>query len=836
MVRATFRSLLARKVRLVLSALAIVIGVGFVSGAFVLTDSLSRTFDSLFTDVNKNIAVAVRGEESKTAQFDSSRKPMPVSVLDTVAGVKGVKQAKGVILGNAQIVDAKGDAVTSNGPPSRGVNWVDGPLQSGKLVSGTAPASDDQIVLNVNAADKGGYKVGDQVPVLTDGPAKRYQLAGILGYDDGRKSLGGELTVAFTDAEAHRVLNREGTFDEIDVLAADGVSQTALRDSIRSTLPAATEAITGTELADEQSSDVKDGLGFFNTFLLVFAAIALFVGGFIIFNTFSMLVAQRSRELALLRAIGASRGQVIRSVLIEAVVVGFIASALGLAAGVGLSYGLKALLKGFGADFPASPTVIAPRTVIVAFAVGIIVTAVAALLPARRGSKIAPVAALRDAATTDKPLTRQAIAGAVLLGVGVAGIVAGLRGAPLIWLGLGTLVGFLGIAALSPLLAKPIAGTVGILFRRGVAGRLGGQNTVRNPRRTAVTASALMIGLALISGVTVLGASIKESVAKIAGDSIGSEFILNTNGPGFSDDVLGRAEKVEGVEMVAPIKGDGVLVDGGDKQSILAVPSEAIGGAMTLSRLQGSATGIEPDQVLVSKKAAERDNLKVGSPLKLTWYDGTTSTLSVRGVYKDNELAGEYVVGTEQSKHFENQRNFAALVVTKDGASAAGVRSGLEAATKDYPTVTVEDRSEFVKEAQDQVGQLVNFLNVLLMLSVLIAILGVINTLALSVIERTRELGLLRAVGMSRRQVKRMIRVESVVICVFGGILGLVVGSAIGIALQNALQDQGITELGKPVGTLLVYLVVAALAGVMAAVLPARRASKLDVLKAIATD
>ncbi|RKS67933.1 putative ABC transport system permease protein [Motilibacter peucedani] len=832
MLRATFRSLLARKVRLVLSALAIVIGVGFVSGAFVLTDSLSKTFDSLFTDVNKSIAVAVRGKSTTTSD---TRTPVPVALADTVAHVDGVKEAHGQVVGSATIVDKDGDAVGSAGPPTFGFNWVGGTLETGHFTAGGPPTTDDQVVLNGLAAEKGHYTVGDRVPVLTDGPAKTYTVSGVLGYDRGRKSLGGETSVWFTEAESHQVLNRAGTYDEIDLVAKPGVSQDELLQRVDRVLPSGTEALTGTALAAEQTDDIKSGLKIFNTVLLVFAAIALFVGAFIIFNTFSMLVAQRTRELALLRAIGASRGQVIRSVLAEAVVVGFIASALGLAAGIGISYGLKALLSGFGVDLPDAPTVIALRTVLVSFAVGILVTAVAALLPARRGSRIAPVAALRDAATADRPLGRQAVAGAGLLAVGIVGIVAGLNGAPLIWLGLGTLVAFLGISALSPLLARPIAGTVGLLFRRGMPGRLGGQNTVRNPRRTAVTASALMIGLALISGVSVLGASFKASVSKIATDSVGADFLLDTDNGGFPDTVVDAARGVPGVSAVAPLKGDNVRT-GGKGVYVLAIPSDAVGRGILLAKDAGKPDGVQGNQLLVSKKVADDRGLSVGSSVPISFSDGSTGQFQVRGIYKDNALAGDYILSDAQATHFASQRSFAALVQVKDGAQLASVRSGLDKVTKAYPTISVEDRSEFVKKAQDQVGQLVNLLSILLALSVLIAILGVVNTLALSVIERTRELGLLRAVGMSRRQVKRMIRVESVVICVFGGILGLVVGTAIGVALQRALAGQGITELGIPTGSLVVYLVVAALAGVLAAVLPARRAARLDVLQAIATD
>ena len=484
MIRATFRSLTARKLRLVLSSLSIVLGVSFVSGAFVLTDSLGKVFDDLFTTISKNVAVDIRGDKVTTGnQGDDVRALLPQDLLPQVEQVDGVKEAQGQIQGSAQLVDTKGKAVGTGGAPTFGFNWFDSTLlQPGTIVDGRAPHGPDEIAINRGLLDRTDYKLGDTAPVLTDQPLKSYKIVGIVEFE-GKPSFAGETDVFFETPVAQQVLNLTGKFNEITVAADSGVGEVELRDRIRPLLPADAQAITGTRSAAEQASDVKKGLGFFNTFLLTFALIALFVGAFIIFNTFSMLVAQRTRELALMRMPGASRGQVRRAVLLEAVVVGLLSSFIGLICGIGVALGLKALFGVFGAQLPDAPTIVATRTVILSFAVGTLVTAAAAFMPARRASRVAPLAALRDAATPDRSLKRQTIIGTIVLIIGAAAMTKSLRDGGLQLLGLGTLLAFIGIAMLSPLVSKPVASVVGRLFSRRLPGRLGRENAVRNPRR-----------------------------------------------------------------------------------------------------------------------------------------------------------------------------------------------------------------------------------------------------------------------------------------------------------------------------------------------------------------
>jgi len=841
MIRATFKSLAARKLRLILSSLSIVLGVSFVAGAFVLTDSLGKVFDDLFSTVSRNVAVDVRGDTVTSGDQGDVRALLPDNLVTTVRNVDGVKEAQGQVQGLAQLVSKKGKVVSTGGAPQFGFNWYDSSLlQSGQIVKGKAPTGPDEIAINQGLADRSDYKVGDKAPVLTDAPLKTYTIVGIVTFD-GKKSFAGETEIFFDTPTAQQVLNLEGKFTEITVAADSGVSETDLRKRVAAVLPAKTQAITGEALAKEQSSDVKQGLGFFNTFLLVFATIALFVGAFIIFNTFSMLVAQRTRELALMRALGASRGQVNRAVVLEAVIVGFLSSVIGLAAGVGVAIGLKALFGVFGAQLPDGPTVVELRTVIAAFAVGTLVTTVAAIMPARRASRVSPLAALREAATPDRSLKRQTIIGGIVLVLGAAAMTKSLRDGGLQLLGLGTLLAFIGIAMLSPLVSRPIASGVGRVFSRRLPGRLGRENAVRNPRRTAATAAALMIGLALISAVTVLGSSLKASVAKTISGAVGADFVLNTQSSGFPDAALQQAAQQPGVKEVAGVKVDGMQLCDNTSCSharqvgVTAFPSSALGDLVKITPVDGSVS-LKPDTLLVAERAAKSDKLKPGDTVRVQFSRSEPQELTVGGTFKTNDLIGDFLVDASHAKDFSDQRNVAGLVSVDAAKDVPAVRKELDKSLAGYPNIDVQDQSDFVAQTKAQVNQIVTIINILLGLSVIIALLGVVNTLALSVIERTRELGLLRAIGMARRQMKRMIRVEAVLICTFGGILGLVVGSVFGVALQQALKGSGVTELGFPVVTLVVYLLCAALAGAMAAALPARRASRLNVLQAIATE
>ena len=836
MLRATFRSLLARKLRLLLSATAIVLGVSFVAGALTLTDTLGKVFDNLFTDVSAKTSVVVRGTKvfEGGSHGDAQRLPVPVKLLTTLRSADGVAGATGDVSGYAALLDRKGKVVGTSGAPVLGVNFDANPATSGfTLRAGRAPVGPTDVALDATTAKESSFAPGDTVTVLLRSGRRTLTVSGVFGFGKN-DNLAGAKIIAFGQAIAEEELGRPGEYDVVRLAAVRGVSDTALRDRVRALLPRGTEAVTGQESASETSKQIKDALGFFNVFLLVFAAVALFVGAFLIFNTFNILVAQRQRELALLRALGASRGQVTRSVLVEGLVVGLLASAIGLGAGVGVAAGLRALISSFGGALPSGPLIVTTRTVIAAFAVGILVTLLASLLPARRASAVPPIAAMRDAAIPESSLRRSLVIGSVLLLLGVLLVAKGLTGnLPL--LGVGALLSFLGVAGLSPLLSRPASRLLGWPLARGVPGRLGQLNAMRNPRRTASTAAALMIGLALVSAVSVLGASTKASVVKIVEGAVGADLVVQQKGfaRGFSPTVTQSVRSAPGVARVDVLRFEQAKV-GKAVTFVTAVPAESIGRTITLTRKAGDLS-LSPGTLLLSDKEAKDRALRPGDSVQVTFGRGSTQTLRVAGTYLANQLVGPYLLDQFASQQFTNRLDSVLLVEARKGVSAEQVRASVDRVVAAEPTVEVLNRAEFTKSTTSQIDTVTTIITILLGLSILIAVLGIVNTLALAVIERTHELGLLRAVGLSRRQTRRMVTVEAVIVSVFGALLGIGVGSVFGIAFQRALADQGIDQLSFPAGRLVVFVVVAGLAGVLAALLPARRAARLDVLRAIAT-
>ncbi|MEO6205103.1 MAG: FtsX-like permease family protein [Mycobacteriales bacterium] len=837
MLRATFRSLLARKLRLLLSATAVVLGVSFVSGALILTDTLGAVFDDLFASVNSKTAVEVRGKppfEGSRPDGQDSRLPVPASLLTSVRQVDGVSSAIGDVSGYAVILGPDGKPVTQGRAPALGLNYDTNPETSAfTLRSGAAPTSAGQVAIDAGTAKKQDFAVGDRITVLTRQGRSDYAISGVFGFG-ANDNLAGASIVAFDQATAEQVVGTPGEYETLRLAAQDGVSEVELRDRVRKVLPAGSEAVTGEEAAAESASSVKKGLGFFNTFLLVFAGVALFVGAFLIFNTFTILVAQRQRELALLRALGASRGQVVRSVLAEALVVGLIASVLGLGAGIGLAAGLQALIRAVGGSLPHGAMVISTSTVIACFVVGLLVTAVAALLPARRASAVPPVAAMRDAVTAEPTLRRGTLIGLVLLALGVVAIAVGLQGSLKV-LGLGALLAFLAVAALSPLLSRPAARFIGAPLARKVPGRLGRLNAMRNPRRTATTAAALMVGLALVITVSILGASAKASIDKIIKGAVGADLVVQQT-EGFSGfpTVVGEAvSALPQVRTVDVLRFDAAKV-GAETTFITAVPPRAVGSTLTLTRKNGELA-LSPDVILASEGEAKARSLRVGQPVEVTYSKGAKQTVTLGGTYEDNQLIGPYLFDQSAAKNFTMQLDGVLLVQSAKGVSPAALKIAVERTITPYPMVEAQTSDDFAAGVADQINVVITIISVLLLLSIVIAVLGILNTLALAVIERTRELGLLRAIGLARGQTRRMIRVEAVIVSVFGALLGIAVGSAFGVTLQRALADEGITELRFPVVRLVTFVVVAAIAGVVAGILPARRAARLDVLAAVAS-
>ena len=845
--RATLKSLFARKVRLALTALSIVLGVGFVAGTFVLTDTMGKAFDELFKTASTGSDVVVRA----TTAFAETpgrggggggdqRDPVPESLLPVVRAVPGVAAVSGGVSGYAQMIDpATGKAIGGAGPPTIGVNWTT-TNASIKLRAGSPPNGPTDVVVDAATASKYRLKVGDRINILFQGPPHAYAIVGIAGFGTADNLAGA--TVAFFDtATAQDVLAKKGVFDEIDVVAAPGVEATDLRSRVQAVLPKGVEAVTSTTVADELSKAVKDGLSFFRTALLVFAFIALFVGAFIIFNTFTIIVAQRMRELALLRALGASRRQILTSVIGEALVVGFFASLVGIVAGVVIAVGLKGLLKAFGIDLPSTSIQIRPRTIVVSLLVGCIVTAVASILPARRASRVAPVEAMRE--STDGAgggsLRRRLLIGLAVTAVGVTMLLFGLFGhasnaAALV--GGGAAVVFIGIAALAPIITRPVASVLGApIARLGVHGKLGRQNAMRSPRRTAAAASALMIGLGLVAMVSILSASLKASFDAVLQQNLKADLILTTSSfTSFSPQVASKVRQLPGVAAASEIRQSGFRVSG-DSAFLTAIDPATIDQVTTLGLSQGAAAALTQGDVVVLAKTAAGNGWSFGDQIPAAFSTTGARALKMGGTFTENRLlGGDYIVSLQTYESlFPEQLDSFVMVKLAPGADPVAVTAAINQVAKQFGNIQVEDQAAFRAKQAGFVDQLLGLVTALLSMAIVIALFGIANTLGLSIFERRRELGLLRAVGMSRRQVKRMIRWESVIIAVLGATLGIAVGIFFGWSLQRSLVDQGVTRLVIPVGQMVFALVFAALAGVLAAIWPARRAARLDVLEAI---
>lgn len=845
MLRATLKSLLARKRRLFTTSLAVLLGVAFMSGTFVLTDTLNKTFDDLFADVNEGVDAYVRGVAAFDSDFGAQRPRVDASLVATVEDIDGVAAASGGIQGYTQLIGPDGEAVgdPGAGAPTFGGNWVDvDALEPFEIVDGVAPGADDEVVIDKASADTTGYVPGDEAQVLTPVGVRDVTVSGVARFGE-TDSPAGASYVLFTTAAAQELLAEPGQFDSIAVVADEGVGEEEITARIAEVLPAGAEVLTGAEITAEDQSNIKAGLSFFSTFLLVFAAVALFVGSFIIYNTFSIVVAQRSREMALLRAIGASRRQVLASVLLEAVIVGVIASVVGLFAGIGVAAGLKALLAGFGIDIPAGGIVLLPRTVVVAVLVGLGVSVASAVLPARRASKVAPIAALRDVAFDRSGSSKlRLVAGVVVTAVGVAAMAAGLVGsAGIASVGLGVAVVFIGVAVLGPILAGPIARLVGAPLPRlkGMPGTLARENALRNPKRTSATAAALMIGVGLVGFITIFASSTKASIDEVLADTFTGDIVVDSGSFGFGGlppELATRLSELPEVDAASGIRFTPAQIDG-SVVSLFSADPRAIDRIVDVGVVAGDLADLDDRGIAVLESEADERGLAVGDTVPVVFGQTGEQDLQVRAIYTEQQLAGAWFVGLPViAANVADQVDLQVYVKLADGVSIAEARPAIAAVTSQYPTADVLDEQEYIADQSGQIDQLLNLIYVLLALAVLIALMGIANTLALSIFERTRELGLLRAVGMTRRQLRATVRWESVIIALLGTVLGLAIGLFFGWAMVQALADEGFTAFVVPVGQLAVIAVIAALAGVAAAILPARRAARMDVLGAIASE
>ncbi len=842
---ATIKGLLSHKLRLLLTALAIVLGVSFVSGTYVLTDTMKATFTDLFQNVTKGTDVVVHTRETFSSDQGDVRDPMPESLLAQVQRVDGVKVAEGSVNGYAQFIGKNGKPVTTGGPPTLGVSVSRAPeLNSSTTVrAGQLPSGPNQVVVDARTASKQGFRVGDQVKVLLQGPSRTFTVSGIVGFGEA-DNLGGATLAGFDLQTAQQVLNRKGQFDEIDVVAQPGVSQSELRDRIAAALPARYEALTGTDQAKRSADEINQALGFFTTALLAFAGIALFVGAFLIFNTFSIIIAQRTRELALLRCLGASRRQVLSSVMLESGIVGLVASLVGLGLGVVLAIGLRAMLNAFGIDLPTTSTRFEPRTVVVALLVGVVVTLVSSFMPALKATRVPPVAAMREDAATRpaRSIRRRSVIGSLVTLAGVGLLLLGLfrdTGNRVANVGAGVAVMFLGVAVLSPLIARPLAGWIGWPFARAfrLPGNLARENAMRNPRRTASTAAALMIGVALVTFAGVFVASTKASFASILDRTVTADYILTTEGfQGFSPELGNRMAELPELQAVTAIRG-GTWKLNGQSQSLGAVDPTAYSQLVRTDTTSGSIDALAGGGVAVQDTVAKQHGWKVGTVIPMEFPRNGVQQEPIKAIYKDNQLNGQYLLSLpDYQKGYTDQIDTLVIAKAKPDVAVATARAAVDRVAADFPNVRVQDQAEYKENTGKQLDQLLNLVRGLLFFAIVIALFGIVNTLALSVYERVRELGLLRAVGATRRQVRSMIRWEAVIIAVLGAVLGLALGIFFGWAMSRALASQGFSEFTVPGGQLVLYVVLAGLAGILAAILPGRRAARVDVLRAITTE
>ncbi|MDT0203717.1 FtsX-like permease family protein [Nocardioides sp. AE5] len=844
--KVTWRNLLARKVRLALSGFAIVLGVAFVAGTLIFTDAMGGTFDDIIEGSTADVEIGFEGGTDFVSGEDNRTMPASVAAdLEQLPGVESVHPSVG--LQTVFVLDKEGQVIGGNGPPGLAFNPTDATSMHGKpildVVEGKMPDGPGQVALDTATVEKGGFAVGDQISFVTGAtpPQLDAELVGIVEFGAGGTN-GATLSIFELGFMQDTFFEGEDVYNAISLNAADGVSQRELADQAQQVLPDGVVAWTGDEYVEMNKAALDELMGFLTTFLLVFAGVSLVVGIFLIINTFSILIAQRSRELALLRALGASRGQVNRSVILEALAVGVAGSTLGLGLGYLLALGLRALFASFGLDLGDAAFTVSPATIFWAYAVGLVVTAIAAVTPAVRASRIPPMAALRDdVSMPEATLRRRMVVGTTLVVVGALSMFLGLLGdgATGLWLiGLGILMVLVGVSLMSALLGRPLLLLFGIVYRKafGAVGNLATQNTLRNPRRTGATASALMIGLALMSMMSIFGSSASASTDAAIKETLTSELVIsNAIGQPFSPGIAEEVARVDGVKGVAPVR-FGYPKIGNGYAGVLAVDPTVMENAFELEVVDGDVADLGPGKVAVSDRQAKDHGYHVGQVFDME-FDAGTQQVEVAVIFAAGGVPSDFIVSPDAlEKGGQRAQDSMVFVTMEDGVDNDAVRADIEAITDEIPTVTVNDPQEFADAQKAQINQFLYMIYGLLGLSVVIAILGVVNTLSLSVIERTREVGLLRAVGLGRRQLRTMIRLESVVVTVFGAILGLVMGVIFGSSLVIALRDQGLTDLAIPWGLLVGFVIASALLGVLAAVFPARRAAKLDVLQAIATD
>jgi putative ABC transport system permease protein len=849
MFRIALKGVLARKGRLLLTSLAVILGTAFLAGSFVFTDTIQRTFDNLFADVYKNTDAVVRSSHKIDADFGQTlRANIPASFLDEVESAPGVAQAEPDVSGTAIIIDANGDTIGGGGPPQFGSNFYEGELSPWTLTEGSSPpTTDDEVVLDERSFKDGDFEIGDTVRIAGVNGSEDFTVVGSAKFGEVDSPAGATFAM-FNLTTSQRFLlptNADGTtpdeFTTISVKSDGSISDAELARELQDTLGTETEVLTGAEITDETQEDIRDALQFFTIFLTIFAGISLFVACFVIYNVFSITQAQRSKESALMRAIGSSRRQVTSTMLMEAVAVGIVGSLIGLVAGIGLAKGMTALLSAAGIDIPSTGIALLTRTIILTVVVGLLVTVLSAVIPARKAGRVPPVAAMRDSAIESTQFSRRRlIVGLVLLGAALAFIALGLSG-PVLGLIPGVLLVFIALFVLGPLVARRFALALGkpIAAVKGVTGHMARENAARNPKRTASTAAALLIGVTLVSGVAVVAASMKASIRDIFEKQIVGDVVVNSDSQdgmtGFSTSLADQVGELPGVEAAAGVNFNYVTIDG-DTKPVSVVNPAAAGKVFDFEVTEGSIDAVDADGIGISTDYAKDENLGIGDTVDVTLLNGSTHTLTVDAIYDEDILAGPRVVSRDLfADSGQPILDIWVYVVRAPGTSADDVKAEISQLVDSYGFGKVQTRTEYIDDQARQFTQFVNLVYGLLGLSVFIAAFGILLTMLLSVFERRHELALSRAVGMSKRQVRSMVRWEAVITSLLGALQGVVVGSALGFACYWALRSHGFEKFAYPVGTVITVAILAAVIGVLAAVIPARRATKVNVVEAMST-
>jgi putative ABC transport system permease protein len=835
----------ARKLRLSLLVLIIMSSVAFIVGTFVFTDTIKSGFGDVFGTVYKDTSAVVRGQKiaKDSDDFDSgARNLVPASVVDKIRTDPNVTAAEGTVQIFLNALDKKGK-VLEIGPPTFGYIWSDTPgTNPFRIVEGTTPKEAGDVVINKTLATIGKFVVGDTIDVVAGDKPEKFKIVGLakFGTTDGNT-----LALLFSKATALRLSGFPGEqYNEIFIVGKPGISQSEVRNSVEKTLnDPKFETITGAKITEESQKVFQDFIGGITKFLLGFGMLALLVGIFVIYNTFSILIAQRQREVALLRAIGASGKQIRRSVVIEALLLGAVGSGLGIGFGMLLAFGLKALFAAFGAGGLPGTLSVQPRTVIVGALAGMIATLASAYLPARRASKISPMAAMQGAALDGSGSSKiRTLLGIGLLpfGFGLLGVGLKAKNNGIVFAGLAFLVVIIAIAVLGPVLVRPIIKVLGAPLPklRGMAGLLARENAVRNPRRTASSALALTIGVAVIAFFLVVGQSIKKSVAKLIDKQFTADYIVSSSAQpgGLAKDVVVNITSVQGVGASSSFRFAIAAIDGKKKPIIGTNPASAA-ALFDFGKVSGAISDLVGDTIAVKESVATKNGWTVGSTVKTVLESGPVD-LKVAAIFEKNDaLNADYLMGLDSLTARTPSITKDAFVAIKlaPGADATAVRAALDKQIESYPTLRVSDRAEFKKRQSSQINGLLIFITILLVLAILIALIGIAITLALSIFERVRELGVLRAIGQQRSQTRVTVRWEAVLISVLGTVLGLVIGTIFGVAIVKAANDAAFSVVAVPIGSLIAIGVLGALGGVAASLWPAYKASKTDIMQALAT-